>query len=470
MIQNQINYLTITTGDPFADIGGHVIDFFREDPRWKDKPIIDLIEHIAKVYALKWDARINAFFLNSTITQASFKGDQKVLETLKYFRRLIDGTEPHQMGYCRISGQYTQLFTAGRNNYMLAGSGAFINFNHSFDEGIRFSKEVLIRLFFVPFGVRQIGAMVGVISSNNDLITKHYVWQNCRENSANISSGMSLGVLKYEIGNPYNAIFDFARKCVDEIDGICKQESEFPIPKLQTTINLFHFTNFAASPDIQIHTLKSDVFEFIAFCQGLKVRKDWQKFVKAHYYNSKYAKAIFNEESEKWENSKESLDFEDFKNWRNRVFDNLINGKSLTRLFAKWSQNHTINFILLTNYLTKIRNMNKKTIEKIQFLADYVVKGQDKDFIAKTIKKLDGTKGAYMLRRILLKWIGDNAKSGNSPLITVEDYVNYLFSDNSNWSEIRDVLIIAIYQKSHEKQIQIEVDLEEETIISEPEN
>ncbi|MCB9329626.1 MAG: type I-B CRISPR-associated protein Cas8b1/Cst1 [Lewinellaceae bacterium] len=471
MNQSQTNYLTNNSGDPFADTGGYVIQFFQKQVKWKDKPILDLLEYMAGVYVNQWGAGINALFLNSQVTQASFKGEQKIAETVKYFRSLFDSTAPFEMGYCRITGQFTQLFKGGRENYMMSGSGAFINFHHSFDEGIRLSKEVLVRLFFVPFGVRQIGGMVGVISSNHELITQKYVEENCQKNIAELGSGMGAGVLKHDIGNPTNALFEFAASWIRQIPALCKQDdNEFPIPKEQTTINLIHFTNFAAAPDIQLLTLPADVFEFYTFCQGIKVRKQWNQFVRAHHRNTKYAKAKFSLETENWETGKESLGYDDYKNWRNQVFDNLLQGKSLTRLFANWTQHHRLDFIIISKYLTTIRNMDKRTVEKILFLADFVV-GHDPDFISKTVRYLDGCRNAFSLRRAISKWNADNAKAGNEPLVRVEEYVNYLFSDSSNWSEIRDVLIIAIYEKSYDKKIRLEVELtEDETINSELEN
>ncbi len=465
------NNLKERTGDPFTDTGGYVIQFFQNQEKWKDKPILDLIEYMAGIYVNHWGAGINALFLNSTVTQASFKGDKKIAETVKYFRSLLDGTAPFEMGYCRISGQFTQLFKGGRENYMMSGSGAFINFHHSFEEGIRLSKEVLIRLFFVPFGVRQIGGMVGVITSNLELITQKYVEENCQKNIAELGSGMGTGVLKHDISNPTNAIFDFAGKWIREIPDLCNKDADdFPIPKEQTTINLFHFTNFAAAPDIQLLTLPADVFHFYTFCQGLKVRKEWNQFVRAHHRHSKYSKAKFNLETENWESGKETLTYDDYKNWRNGILDRLLAGKPITRLFAQWAHRHHINFIIISKYLTTIRNMDKRTVEKILFLADYVV-GHDPDYISKTVKSLDGCRNAFSLRRAITKWNGDNAKAGNEPLVRVEEYVNYLFSDSSNWSEIRDVLLIAIYEKSYDKKIRLEVELsEEETINSELEN
>ena len=46
--------------------------------------------------------------------------------------------------------------------------------------------------------------------------------------------------------------------------------------------------------------------------------------------------------------------------------------------------------------------------------------------------------------------------------MSLEDYTNYLFPDGNSWQEIRDMLIIAIYQKMHELNLNIEIELEEE--------
>jgi CRISPR-associated protein Cst1 len=44
----------------------------------------------------------------------------------------------------------------------------------------------------------------------------------------------------------------------------------------------------------------------------------------------------------------------------------------------------------------------------------------------------------------------------------MNDYVKYLFPEDRNWSEVRDLILICIYQKLHENGISI-FDSEEET-------
>ncbi len=56
--------------------------------------------------------------------------------------------------------------------------------------------------------------------------------------------------------------------------------------------------------------------------------------------------------------------------------------------------------------------------------------------------------------------VSDNYNKNNEkPLITVKDYTNYLFSDGGNTGEIRDLLLIAIYQKMHEMNLKVKIEL-----------
>ena len=59
----------------------------------------------------------------------------------------------------------------------------------------------------------------------------------------------------------------------------------------------------------------------------------------------------------------------------------------------------------------------------------------------------------------------------NNPIVSVDDYVNYLFPDGSYWAEIRDLLLIAIYQELHERnliseelKVELETEVEDEII------
>lgn len=463
----EVDWLTKPTGDPFADTGGLVIKYLWSLPHLQDKDILELIAYAANIYVNKWDGKLHAFFLNSRITQAAFKGQRKIDEALKYYKALIDDTENYQEGYCRISGRKGKLFSAGRDNHILSGSGTFINFHSNFESGLFLSKEVLIRIFFVPLGLVQLSDKVAMLSSNHEKVTEFFVVKNCKENLNSISTGTATGLLKSEFNNPANALFNFADSYLStHLDVILKNDDENELfSETNVTVMLYHFTNFGASPEVIIHVLESKVFQFYAFCNRMLFKKDWNRFLRSNYRNSKHRGASFNEEKEIWDSKNEVIDYESYKIWRNTVLENLLTGKSILSNILCWNREHSFPFIIVEKYQTIIRNMEKRTIDKIKQIADFIVTNRDTDFITKSIKRLNGEKSPHGLRQFIVKLNGENyQKDGAKPLVTVQDYADYLFPDSSNWREVRDVLLIAIYEKLHEANITVEVPvLEDET-------
>lgn len=459
-------YLLSTTGDPFTDTGGLVIKYLWNLPHLKDKGIEYLIEYVATIYVNKWDGKLHAFFLNSRITQPAFKGQRKIDEAVKYYKGLINETEVFQEGYCRISGRKTKLFPAGRDNHILSGSGTFINFHHNFETGLYLSKEVLIRIFFVPLGLVQLSDKVAMLSSNHEKVTAFFVERNCRENLNSISSGTAEGVLKSEFNNPTNALFNFADSYLStHLIALLDKEEEVLFNQADVSLTLYHFTNFGASPEVIIYILEAKVFKFYAFCNRVMVVKEWNKFLRYNYRNSKYKGATFNEEAGVWNSKNEIVPYETYKIWQNNVLKNLLNGKSILSNILRWNIEHPFPFVIVEKYQTIIKNMEKRTIDKIRQIADFIVLNRDADSITKSIKRLNGEKSAHGLRQFIVKLNGENyQQNGVAPLVTVQDYADYLFPDGGNWREVRDVLLISIYEKLHATNTAVDVPvLEDET-------
>lgn len=450
-----------TSGDPFVDTGAIVISYLHE--KMKELSILQLIEMVTKIYVQKWDNNLHTFFLNSTITHNSNKGLKAIEKTIALYKRYLEGKDEEGNeaveGYCRITGQFGKVFNGARDNHVMSGSGTLINFHHGFETGIQLSKEALISIFFMPLGVEQLGDKIAVISSNNEIVIRFFVQKNVDNNLKDIASGISNSIQRSEFSNPTNALFNYANQCLDRIKtAIYDEESDSSITN-GITLNLFHFTNFGASPTIKLYTLPATVFLFYSYC-NLRYKTDWQNFVFRFYSSSKFKNAHFESTSGSWQNNKESADYTIFKSWRNEVFENLMINKSLTGLFLKHIRNHSFDFKIVEMYQINIQNMDKKSLTKIKELAEFIVNNRNDDEIKKSMTRLNGAKSSQELRYFLLKLLGKNYQEGNvKPLFTIEEFIEYLFPDGTNWKEIRDLLLIAIYQKLHEISKKVEVEL-----------
>ncbi|MFT4153626.1 hypothetical protein [Parafilimonas sp.] len=457
-----------STGDPFADIGGFVFEDLQN--KWPEKSIIGLVEYATDIYVNKWDNNLHSFFLNSTITHNSNKGQKGYNKTIEYYKNLIDGIGGEE-GYCRITGQKTKVFPAARDNHIMSGSATLINFHHGFESGLQLSKEALIRIFFVPLGVEQLGDKVAVLISNKPDVTRFFVEKNIEENIRALGSNISKSILRSDFSNPVNAIFDYARQCIEGVKtATYDQESEQSYTK-DVTLNLFHFTNFGASPTISLITFPATIFAFYAYCL-LYHKKDWNNFVFRQYSSSKFKNAVYDASTKEWKNAKEQVSYETYRVWRNRSFEYLLNGNSegFRRLVLWHSKKEAFSFQIVEQYQINIRNMDKRTLAKILELADFIIADSGDDEIKKAITRINGQRSSNDLRRYLLTLVsGYNIKHPDKekPLITMDDYANYLFPDGTYWNEIRDLLLIAIYQRLHEMNKSVDVELEEEEIENE---
>lgn len=452
------DWLTQPTGDPFTDAGGLVIEYFSALEPYQNKDVLELIEAMTKIYVNRWGGKLNAFFLNSTITQPAFKGDKKISETLRFFKELIQERAEYQEGYCRITGRKTKLFYAGRDNHILSGSGTFLNFHHAFESGLQVSKEVLIRIFFAPFGLVQLSDKIALVQSNNLEVAKHFIVKNCQDNISGIGNNLTEGVLKSTFKNPANALFAFVDSCLQNLQVVSYQDNVEASDIRDVSLTLYHFTNFGASPEVQIHNIKAIVFAFYVTCQHPTLKPDWQLFVTHHYRNSKFKTPTYDATDDTWTSGKKVATYDEYKTWRNSVYHKLLNNQSILGELLRWSKKRVMNFLIIEYYQIYIRNMDKKTLDKIKELAKFIV-NKDADKVTKALTRLNGCRSTHEVRRFLLNLIETNYQENNEKtLITIEEYNDYLFPDGTNWREIRDLILIAIYQKLHESQIQLDIE------------
>lgn len=450
----ELENLLTRSGDPFVDTGANVIEYLWTLPMYKGKDVLELIEAVAKIYVNNWGGKINPFFLNHQITQPAFDSERKICETIKYYRALLTNEIIGEDGYCRILGIKTKLFSAGRSNFMMAGSGTFMNFHHGFEAGLMLSKEALIRIFFVPLGTQFVGNKIAVLSSNQGDLEKLYVKSIVKNNIAKIGSNSSDGVYKSEFTNPANALFDFAQSCIISFD---LDENT------KTELNLFHFTNFGASPEINLHRFSSNLFDFYRIVLR-RYNSEWLKF--AHSFH-RTKDAIYIQEQDKFEISdkkaKRIVHFDEFQTWYNSLYAKLLAGQNIRIDFLNYSRRQyelekSFNiFTIVSLYQKYFSNMTELTLKKIEEIADFIIVDDSK--IKKRLSKLRASKHEGQIREFLLDLIKDKYdKQDGQPLIRLREYVLDLFPDGTFGSEIRDLLLISLYEKLADKRKFLEID------------
>jgi len=462
---NQINLqlLTQVTGDPFADTGAWALEIFQKEHSGED--ILQIIERAAKIYVNHWDAKINPFFLNSTITQPAFKGERRIEETLKYFRGLLTETEPNQEGVCRILGQHAKLFPAGRSNHIMSGSGNFINFHHAFEPGVMLSKEVLIRIFFVPLGAVFVGNRVAVIGSNDTKVEKWFVKDIVTKNLARIATQTSEGIYKSPYGNPANTLFESVKKWVNDYD----------IPDDATVeVNLYHFTNFGASPEITLYSFSARLFRFYRKVLHRDFVADWQRFVRSHYRPPK--ETVYREQDDTFFTESKKIvaqvEEETVKGFYNLIYVQLLTEKNILALMAAWcvrqykAQRPFKFFHIATLYQTFLRDMKEETLRKIEHIADIVVNNDEKR--KKWLSALLRVKHDASFRDFLIQVMREqNRQNVAEPVIGLRDYDRYFLSDGVFARETRDLILISIYEKLSERHIVDDTDVPDEELVEE---
>ena len=440
--QIDYNRLWSPSGDPFVDAGGYALKFLSE--KFPDKDILELIEFATDIYVDRWGAKLNSIFLNSKITNPSCKA--KKSETIDFFKRLIEGEEKAIRGFCRIFGVETELYPAGRNLSVLSGSGKFTNFHHSFEEGLMFSKEVIIRYHFLPLGCEMLLKDICVISSNRAQTAELYATECCSRILMAVGQNNSVGILKNEARSESTAIFRFVEKLLSHYTDYENKE----------TISLFHFSNFGANPNLKIYTLPFQAFYFYTITQRYEYKTQWNNFV-SRYYKSKNFK--YDDERDSYISSidKKIIEKSQYEYWRNVIYDKLLKSQSIIYEIREWSKENIFDRQLFANYLNLVHKMKSETLDKLNEIADFII--TDTQNVEKTIKKLNGISSAYLLKRFIVQIAQKNYTDGNEKaIITVKDYTEYLFPETSSWRETRDILLIALYQKLHEKNITIEID------------
>jgi CRISPR-associated protein Cst1 len=272
-----------------------------------------------------------------------------------------------------------------------------------------------------------------------------------KTNLEKISRETSQGILKSDYKNPENALIRLASELINHFKDTDVDES----------LTMYHFTNFAASVECNIYTVPNPVFKFLS--RVLKsVSKQWHDFIMRHYHISK---SKWNDVNETWEIKDKVVTEDDYRNCRNEIFNKLLSGKSIlsnmTDFYKKQiNKTHETDSRMAIYYAKEVIKMTTEQINLIKSIGNKIFElmKADNDF-KKYLIKLEGSSKAYQLRSSLINIIKKNYTVGNKEtIVTLDEWVTYLFPDGQYWGEVRDLLLIFLYEKMHENNMQIDIE------------
>jgi len=434
------------TGDPFVDMGGLVMETLPE------KTIEDKIHFATEVYVDGWKGKVDSIFLLSKLNnnQVKNKPDRQREGTLEYYLGALKGDGAISEGPCRICAVKGHLFKGGRNNYPLVGSGGFTNFHHFQEPGLLICKDCLIKLFFLPLGVLQSAGNLILLQVLNKYEKELWREDVISTNLDKRSRGSSEGFLKSNYTNPQNALFYFASKLITRFE-------IHDLPPQQ--VRLFFFTNFGSKPDIEIHDLPSPVFSFLKRVLKPHLRPHWSYFIKRHY---QFRKSIhFDDDQNEWIEVKKksaiSLDINKYASTnKNTIHYLLLSGKSIIGHLRKIYKQEEFPVYIAIAYLKEVRKMKQEQINLIEKIAEkIIILSENEKNYKKYITPIEGAKYSHQLRNAIIRMVKEHYKNGEQePFIRFNDYVEYLFPDGQSWYEVRDFLLICLYEKLHELRIE----------------
>ncbi|MCX7696045.1 MAG: type I-B CRISPR-associated protein Cas8b1/Cst1 [Caloramator sp.] len=414
------------TGNPFVDAGISAMLAYLDKKQPQEIEADDLIQIKKLLIELylkdKWNKNLFSIFPNNKVTNPSIKN--KKLEYGNFLDNLIKEIKDTDEGnYCVSCGKKKVTTKYSKSYIPLIGSGSYRNFFSNLTEGERYCAGCVFAIQSSPLIYYACGKYFALIHSSDYSIQKSWAKICIKDVKKQITTDNYTGCYNDNYSNAVNALFNIANKLINEYSNEIEEGSE---------IMLYLFSNYNQSPELSIYRLPDKVFKFLKKVHYLPNRSEWSRLIKKGYVITKKIKED---------------DEEKIKNLKNYVYERLLNNESIIRYFFIKGKREVIgDFRMFSLYLKEVLGLNEKRIEVIKSLADN---------ISEYIKKTEKLNRLYDLERadtrakfsnVLLKITKDKLKMNEEkPLITMDDYVNYIVSEG-NFRESQDIMLFRIYE------------------------
>ena len=239
---------SLPCGDPFVENGRLGLTEFAKKNKFKDEDELKAnLERILRLYTQIWtQSKLSSFWLHGANKRPAKETLKKIDEVLK--NKPIIGSPCVCCGKKEVIS--TEISSGDRTILPLGFSAPNSNFSSSFQEAM-ICKNCFISLLALPLNTVQVDGKLLFIRSSNE-INEYWTQKNIREINKMFLLSPNESLIISEIRYIENFIYIFLEELVENIPNA-----------VQNDISFYHFTNFGASPDIQIYHIYTDLISFM---------------------------------------------------------------------------------------------------------------------------------------------------------------------------------------------------------------
>ena len=425
-------------GNPFVDAGvSGICEWLGHSVQPEQISTVDLeqvVDDIAPMMQTNvgW-GNLHGIFPNSVLTNPAFHKRNRVELLKQECKQYLDTMcELNEAGDCMGCGRREANMSLSKTNVPLTGSGTLRNFFPTFADGAGYCSACAFAIQLSPLAFVRTGGKFLTLHSNS--------WRALRSWARVCIGDIRQQQLRRDMtgcynpgyANPRNGLFYMAREMV--------QYQEMRTDE-NVTMQFYCFTNYNQGPELEIFYMPAPLFRFLRIVYQSEYKAEWQKIVQSSY--------VVNWDKVKSEN--------DYKNRINRVYENLLQDRSILSSFLYRNRRRVRgNWELLSLYLKEVKMMEQTQLDKIKQVGDLIADCIKKSGRDRRLSQLERAKSYGECRNILRYVIRDRIQQGASePLFSIDDYMEHLFPASDSftatpWRETRDLLLFRIYETLHE--------------------